>query len=88
MTALTPEELEGRVNAHRELMIDLVAALMGGDRAIERFIASIRDDASYKNHEEDPGVIPTEGLVLEAGMAREIRSIVEAARARHMAANS
>lgn len=30
MTALTPEELEGRVNAHRELMIDLVAALMGG----------------------------------------------------------
>lgn len=88
MTALTPEELEGRVNAHRELMIDLVAALMGGDHAIERFVANIRDEANYRNHEEDPGVIPTDGLVLEAGMAREMRSILEAARARHEATTS
>lgn len=88
MTAMTPEELEGRVNAHRELMIDLVAALMGGDQAIERFVSNIRDEANYRNHEEDPGVIPTEGLVLEAGMAHEMRSILEAARARHKAVTS
>jgi cytochrome P450 len=78
-------ELEGRVNAHRELLIDFMAALFGGQTSIDAFLKRLTNDASYTDHEEDPGVIPNEGVVEQNAAAREIRSILEAARARHAA---
>ncbi len=82
MTALTTEELEGRLNAHRELMIDMLAAMIGGEMTITRFLQRLRDDATFKDNEEDPGVLPDEGFAIANGSAREIRAILEAARAR------
>jgi hypothetical protein len=82
MTALTTEELEGRLNAHRELMIDMLAAMIGGEMTITRFLQRLRDDATFKDNEEDPGVLPDEGFAIANASAREIRAILEAARAR------
>ncbi len=82
MSTLTSEELEGRLGAHRELMIDMLAAMIGGEEATTKFLKRLRDDATFKDHEEDPGVLPDQGFAIEAGAAREFRTIIEAARAR------
>jgi len=82
MTSSTPEELEGRLNAHRELMIEMLAAMIGGEVTISAFLRQLRDDATFKDNEEDPGVVPEEAFAIENAAAREIRSILEAARAR------
>jgi hypothetical protein len=82
MSALTAEELEGRLNAHRELMIDMLAAMIGGEVTITQFLQRLRDDATFKDNEEDPGAVPGEGFAIENAAARELRSILEAARAR------
>ncbi|TDK39590.1 hypothetical protein E2F50_05625 [Rhizobium deserti] len=81
-TSLTPQELEGKLNAHRELMIDMLAAMIGGETTISEFLQRLRDDATLKDNEEDPGVLPDGALAIENAAARELRSILEAARAR------
>jgi hypothetical protein len=81
-TSLAPEELEGRLNAHRELMIEMLAAMIGGEVTITSFLRKLRDDATFKDNEEDPGVMPEEAFAIENAAAREIRSILDAARAR------
>ncbi len=86
MSALSLEQLEGKLNAHRELMIDFIAALIGGDESIKTFSKRLADDASYKDHEEDPGAVPGEGIAIETAAAAEVRAILEAARARARAA--
>ncbi|MFN7024266.1 MAG: hypothetical protein ACK4QP_07040 [Pseudorhizobium sp.] len=88
MNTLTSEELEGRLGAHRELMIDMLAAMIGGEGATNRFLKRLRDDATFKDNEEDPGVLPDQGYAIEAGAARELRMILEAARARAAASES
>ncbi len=82
MTSLTPQELEGRLNAHRELMIEMLSAMIGGEVTITSFLRKLRDDATFKDHEEDPGVMPEAAFAIENAAAREIRAILEAARAR------
>jgi hypothetical protein len=82
MTSLTPQELEGRLAAHRELMIEMLAAMIGGEVTITTFLKKLRDDATFKNSEEDPGVIPDTAFAIENASAREMRAILEAARAR------
>ncbi|MBB6180587.1 hypothetical protein [Pseudorhizobium flavum] len=82
MSTLTPEELEGRLNAHRELMIDMLAAMIGGEMQITRFIQRLRDDATFKDNEEDPGVLPESGFAIENAAARELRTVLQAAQAR------
>lgn len=87
MSALSLEQLEGKLNAHRELMIDFIAALLGGDESVQAFTKRLADDASYKDHEEDPGAVPSEGIAIENAAATEVRAILEAARARARAAS-
>ncbi|MCK8778879.1 hypothetical protein M0654_02675 [Rhizobium sp. NTR19] len=87
MSALTPEELEGRINAHRELMIEMLAAMIGGEVTITSFLRKLRDDATFKDNEEDPGALPETAFATQNAMAREVRSILEAARARAAADN-
>ncbi|RWX79275.1 hypothetical protein EPK99_12025 [Neorhizobium lilium] len=78
---MTPQELEARLNAHRELIIDLLAAVIGGEKA-EDVLRRLRDDASVSDYEEDPGVMPDEAFALENATASETRAILDAARAR------
>jgi hypothetical protein len=82
MSISTPEELEGRLNAQRELLIEMLAAMIGGEITITTFLRRLRDDATFKDNEEDPGLIPESAFAIENAAAREVRSILEAARAR------
>lgn len=82
MHSQTIEELEGRLNAQRELLIEMLAAMIGGEVTITAFLARLRDDATFKDNEEDPGVLPQEAFAIANATAREIRAILEAARAR------
>jgi len=82
MSALPPEELEGRLNAHRELLIELLAAMIGGEVTITAFLRRLRDDATFKDNEEDPGLLPEAAFAIENSAAEEVRAILEAARAR------
>ncbi|MEN3147616.1 hypothetical protein ABCW43_09895 [Neorhizobium sp. IRAMC:178] len=82
MSMLTPQELEGRLNAHRELLIELLSAMIGGEVTITSFLRRLRDDATFKDNEEDPGLLPDGAFAIENSAAREVRSILEAARAR------
>jgi hypothetical protein len=82
MSTSTIEDLEGRLNAYRELMIELLAAMIGGEVTITGFVQKLRDDATFKDGEEDPGVDPDPAFAIENQMAREMRAILEAARAR------
>jgi hypothetical protein len=82
MSTSTLQELEGRLNAQRELMIEMLAAMIGGEITITAFLRRLRDDATFKDNEEDPGVIPEDAFAIENAAAREVRAILEAARAR------
>ncbi len=81
-------ELEAKINAHRELLIAIVAMLLP---QIER--ASKKDDLSLFNNDflgesslvngqEDPGVISSEAFAIAGLTAQETLSILEAARLR------
>ncbi|WP_117192216.1 hypothetical protein [Rhizobium terrae] len=82
MSTMTPHELEGRLNAHRELLIEMLAAMIGGEVTITSFLRRLRDDATFKDNEEDPGLNPEGAFAIENSAAREVRAILEAARAR------
>lgn len=82
MSTQSLEELEGRLNAQRELMIEMLAAMIGGEVTITTFLKRLRDDATFKDNEEDPGQQPESAFAIENAAAREVRSILEAARAR------
>lgn len=84
MNHLTHEELEGRLNAHRELMIDFIAALLSGEERVQDFARRLTEEAIFQDHQEDPGVLSEDdaGLAAATTAADEVRSILEAARAR------
>jgi len=82
MSTPTLEELEGRLNAQRELLIEMLAAMIGGEVTIIAFLKRLRDDATFKDSEEDPGLLPDGAFAIENAAAREARAILEAARAR------
>lgn len=78
---VTPLELEARLNAHRELLIDVLAALIGGQSS-SKIAEDLRGDAVPADFEEDPGVLPDQAFAIENETANEIRRILDAARER------
>lgn len=75
--------LRGRINAHRELLIELTALLIAErGRVPAGAQGGPGEDLAVYDQEEDPGVIPTEGFAEEAEFASEVRAIFEAAQAR------
>jgi hypothetical protein len=78
---MTPQEVEARLNAHRELMIDLLAAVLGGEDAAH-LLDRLRNDTAVADYEEDPSAEPDAAFALENATATETRAILSAARAR------
>ncbi|MDH6268907.1 hypothetical protein M2360_004326 [Rhizobium sp. SG_E_25_P2] len=74
------DELERRLNAHREVLTALVAALARGDGG--DILERLAQETLFMNGQEDPGVLPSEAFALEQAHADEIRRIVDAARQR------
>jgi hypothetical protein len=60
-------EMEARINAHREVLISLMASMMADSRHMQVF-DELERDAVFRNGEEDPGIVPTR--VLGAARAR------------------
>ncbi len=76
-------KLRGRLNAHRELLIELTSLMMSDHGRVPAGAqGGPGEDLAVYDQEEDPGVIPTEGYAEQAEFAAEVRAIFEAAQAR------
>lgn len=78
---MTQQELEARLNAHREILISLMASMMA-DPSNASLFESLQQDALFLNGEEDPGIVPSRAYAAEAQAADEIGRLLDAARAR------
>lgn len=74
-------EMEARLNAHREVLISLMASMMAEGRH-ERVFDELQEDATFRDGEEDPGIVPSKAFASEAHAADEIARLLHAARAR------
>jgi len=74
-------EMEARLNAHREVLISLMASMMAEGRHA-RVFDELQQDAIFRDGEEDPGIVPSKAFASEAHAADEIARLLDAARAR------
>ncbi len=74
--------LEGRINAHRRLLVELVSVLAGIPEAREALVAMARDNETVVDHEEDPGSDPDPAFAAQQIADDELRAILKAAMAR------
>ncbi|MBN9052558.1 MAG: hypothetical protein J0H80_02015, partial [Rhizobiales bacterium] len=58
MTLQNAAHLEGRINAHRRLLVELLSVEAAIPEAREALLAMARDNETVIDHEEDPGVEP------------------------------
>lgn len=79
MTDIARQEIEGRLNAHREILISLLAAAINGPEAISGMVRSLGEDVLPKDGAEDPGLTPSAGYASGAEKADEIHAILSAA---------
>lgn len=63
--------LEGRLLAHRRLLVELLRNLPAGRRA--EMLDWLDERAIYKDGQEDPGAVPGEGIELELARADEFQ---------------
>ncbi|QRI65656.1 hypothetical protein JQ506_12085 [Shinella sp. PSBB067] len=82
MTLQNAAHLEGRINAHRRLLVELLSVVAAIPEAREALIAMARDNETVIDHEEDPGVEPDAAFAAQQIADDEIRAIVKAAMAR------
>jgi hypothetical protein len=82
MAGETPAHLEGRINAHRRLLVELVSILGSIPEARDALIAMARDNETVVDHQEDPGVEPDIAFAAQQIADDEIRRILKAAIAR------
>lgn len=76
-------KLRGRLNAHREILIELTSLFMAERGHVPAGAqGGPGEDLAIYDQEEDPGVIPTDGYAEQAEYASEARAIFNAARAR------
>lgn len=85
MTYAEEENLGGRVNAHRELLVEILSILIAQDRQVEERLSTRSGDLSVSDQQEDPGGVPTEAFAEEAKFSDEMRSILADANARMQA---
>ncbi|KFB10133.1 hypothetical protein [Nitratireductor basaltis] len=80
MPELDNYELEGRLNAQREVLTLLLTRLVeGGDTEL---LATIEGWVDPEDHQEDPGAVPNEAFAAEGAAMLEYRLIAEQVRAR------
>lgn len=77
MSELGNLDLEGRLNAQREVLSLLMARIIQGPD--DPMIVALREALGVQSHQEDPGAVPHPAFAIEAAMTRELRQIVDAA---------
>ncbi|MDD7971087.1 hypothetical protein [Roseinatronobacter alkalisoli] len=79
MTEQSPQQLEGRLNAQREVLAALLAWAMrqpGSD-----FPDALDAEQGVQDHQEDPGVLADSAFAIEGAAAREMQILLERAKA-------
>ncbi|WLS07792.1 hypothetical protein Q9314_16675 [Shinella sumterensis] len=74
--------LEGRINAHRRLLVELISVMAAIPAAREALVAMARDNETVIDHEEDSGSDPDPAFAAQQIADDELRAILKAAMAR------
>ncbi|WP_313522874.1 hypothetical protein [Shinella sp.] len=82
MTIGNSIHLEGRINAHRRLLVELLSVVATVPEARAALIAMARDNETVNDHEEDPGIEPDAAFAAQQIADDELRGILRAAMAR------
>lgn len=82
MSQIPAEEVEGRLNALRTVVALLLAEIARLSGNPERLFERIEEELQFQNHQEDPGVLPSESFAIEAATTGELKLIADEARAR------
>lgn len=69
-----PEDVEGQLSAHRELMVTVLAALVESGALSA---TSLEQEMLVRDGQEDPGAVPASAYAIEGARAQEMRAIVE-----------
>lgn len=76
MSDLTNAEIEGRLNALREIVTTLLGEVR--DEGTANVVAALDRMSSIENHQEDPGVVSSRAFAVESARLREINVIRDA----------
>ncbi|WP_331376654.1 hypothetical protein [Sinorhizobium chiapasense] len=76
------ENIEFRLAAHREILVAVLSALAKNDDAWSKINGILEEELIVQDHEEDPGIVPSEAFARQNAMTAEISSILQDARAR------
>jgi len=79
MTTRDLAHLEGRTNAHRRLLVELISVVAALPEARAALAAMARDNETVADHEEDPGLEPDAAFAAQQIADDEIRAILKAA---------
>lgn len=82
MTIGSAAHLEGRINAHRRLLVELISIVAAIPEARAALVAMARDSETVIDHEEDPGIEPDAAFAAQQIADDEIRAVLTAAMAR------
>lgn len=82
MTITDWAHLEGRTNAHRRLLVELLSVIAAIPEARAALVAMARENETVSDHEEDPGIEPDAAFAAQQIADNEIRAILKAAMAR------
>ncbi|MDO9416365.1 hypothetical protein [Pararhizobium sp.] len=82
MHAEPVESFEGRLNAHRRLLVSLLSIMSADPQTRDALQALLNENEAVSDHEEDPGIEPGEAFAIQAASNAEIASILRDAMAR------
>jgi hypothetical protein len=82
MRTLTPEQIDGRLNAHRKLLVALASYIAQSSEGRSFLESLLHDTEIVRDHEEDPGIEPDLGFAGQQIADDEMRAIVQAGWAR------
>ncbi|MHA7969704.1 hypothetical protein [Rhizobium sp. CAU 1783] len=82
MTQTALQEIEGKLNAHRELLVALLAAALLDPESVSRTVQNLEQELLSGDGSEDPGATPSAGFARGAEKSEEIRTILAQARER------
>ncbi len=81
MAQLSPETIEAKLIAQRQILAQLLAFVaLGREAGAAAADELLRDGFVPQDQQEDPGAVPDPAFAIEAAIATEKRMIVEEAR--------
>ncbi|MQW88935.1 hypothetical protein [Sinorhizobium saheli] len=81
------QNVEFRLAAHREILVAVLSALARHDELWSEINRLLEEVEIVQDHEEDPGIVPSEAFARQNALTAEITSILEDATARAQAAS-